>query len=449
MATLYCFFKDQFLMPKDKIVIGELSTSGLGYLDDDGDNYFNNPCTVRDHRTERLTILTEPITDQCSFVFDYDQIQEPDELLTTPLENFEQLFDIIERVVYPYGSTQQQLDTLLSGAANYSIYRSGSLIISAHTTAYTHGEEVVHVPNWVQFDVMIDTHEYTFKIWVNQEAFKEDYPISTIVGVIPPCNPAHLLDPSQFHTTIGTLVKSGRFSFELVDEHVENDDHTGMIVYYTIYNNAEDSVVDLPFGVFYKGNVPSTLQIRKAIREYLLSLGLADEDLWKEILPDLFVKAQFFLIPVWDNVVERLNGTFFPSFIKTKRIKTIVDAVMTDISEDFRDDMTELITNSHDECFILSVPNPINEDIFSFLDSHPSYQNHSTSDPAFSYQDVDTRLFNRRLATAMAIIQGETNSEVAKFNTNVFDGKSYLSFVVAEVEYHVLKKESFEMIFTP
>lgn len=64
----------------------------------------------------------------------------------------------------------------------------------------------------------------------------------------------------------------------------------------------------MPFTVLYKGCAPSSAAMRDYIREELLALGLATEEVWKGVLPDLFVDGGFYLIPFYINRVSLTDG---------------------------------------------------------------------------------------------------------------------------------------------
>jgi hypothetical protein len=138
----------------------------------------------------------------------------------------------------------------------------------------------------------------------------------------------------------------------------------------------------------------------------------------------------------------RPDGRRFPSIINVTKITTIINTIFPNMDESFIKSYQELLSIGQSEIYITSVPDFLNEKDFSIFNIHPTYQYHTSQDPAFAYQDPDTKQFNILLNRCMSVLFGETVSE--DIIENIIDDKKYRSFTCANVEYHVLTEESYK-----
>ena len=150
--------------------------------------------------------------------------------------------------------------------------------------------------------MFINGSESKFKLWLNNEAFKIGYPLTTVTTVVPPCEPKFLLDPSLQTTAVTAIVNSAESIFNNMDRGTTGVDHTGTLAYRTRWVVSSQNIPEVRFGLMYQGATPSSLEARAYIRDYFTSLGIAQESVWESIFPDLYITAQFFIVPHWSNI---------------------------------------------------------------------------------------------------------------------------------------------------
>lgn len=439
---IYGFIGDAMFKPTAINEQGETLFPPVCFLDDTIENYFEERLTVSDTRSERIS---PQYTGKIWIYTDASKLPEDNffEELTTESRNI--LFGLIETLYMSEGLTQAQLEETLRTDPIYGlVYTQESLrlgTISVGTGVDESSPAPKTMLDSIEFEISLPEGTEKFKLWMNRSEFAKSYPLSTISKVALPCDNTILLNPSKVTTVVDALIQSTAFSFEELASDIATEDHSGLLVYTTKYVVSSTSVKLMPFGILYKGAKPTSLEIRKAIRDKLLSYGTATKEVWENLLPDLFVTGQYFIVPIWDNTVVRPERIMYPSIIKMKTIFDKLETLYPNMDATFIHDKQELLTCAKSEIFLLSIPDPLNESSFSILEQHPTYQFHDPLDPLHSNMELKTKEFSIRLNRCMSILFGETVLE--EFVTNTIDGRKYLSFVSSGIEYHVLSEEGY------
>ncbi len=427
--------------------------------------YFNKETIITDPRPSRLHLGGKVVTGELSFHYDGkrhapDNIPDVDLFRQLDEDQLKAFFIVVETVALANGSSQDELNTnLYTSGATKEYYVRDTLRLSRHIVPATvydidglTPETLISLVTHFDFTLSFPEKDpVEFRIFLDRDDFLSSYPYSTITNVIVPCDPAYLLDPRRIDGTIDALVKSGTYSFKDLDPSIGVDDHTGLLTYTTRYisslKSGSTSVHMLPFGILYQGAKPTSLQIREAIRNELFAEGLASENLWEACLPDIFITAQFYIIPAWDNQVRRPQGYVYPSIISAEKVNKLISTVLPDLDSVYIKQYQEILTLGYSEIFLSSIPDPLNsEEHFAILDCHPTYQYHMSQDgTAFLNQDNSTRDFNIKLNRALAVAFGaEVHPEVL---TQTVDGLTWHTFSCARVEYHILSKASYNRAF--
>ena len=476
----YCFLEDKSFFPDKTIDLGNIDAPEAGYLGSNEEAYFYTKATILDPRKIRLQYNAKEIEGQVRLYFDQSKVEKEDEegnelpdlFQNIKTEKREKLFELIERIYMDVDlATQTELDESLAEDSKYKdIYQEDSLILAKRrVSVISHQKDQelnLQVPEFIQFTYIYDPEQedkkkipYTFKIWLSREAFLSDYPLSTIIQVVLPCDHTYILNPSKFNSTIDAVIRSTEDSFAMVDARtdigadipkvldISTTDTSGLFVYKTKYIVSSQSTVQLPFGILYKGHVPSTMEVRRAIKDKLLGYGTAPESVWESILPDLFVVGQFYIVPIWDNVTPRVDTNLYPSIIPYGKFKNIFSTLLPSLSANFISQHQEVFVTGQSEIFLTSMPDILNEnETYSIYELHPTYQYHTSQDPAFAYQEDKTKEFNKKLNRCLAILFGESVLDGDIVETTI-DLRKYCSFVASRIEYHVLTYESYVDLF--
>jgi len=449
---IYGFITDTVFHPKSTVSLKE-NIPNVCYLDDNMVNYFHEHGVVTDPRTERLAYNNQSISGTIQFHFDTSKQEDPtifSSKITT--EEYEKLFSIFENIYLANTKSLVTIESILSTNSNWKdVYVAKSLTLSPVkvTATMINPSGTLQMATWFRFKVKFAaiTDPLEFKIWVGRDAFNEDYPLSTICKVVLPVDPRYILDPSKASGPVDMLIKSNEYSFGELEIPVAGGDHSGFLTYKTKYVLRKPvSTQLLPFGILYQGAQPTTMEIREAIRNVLLDLGIASQQQWEDVLPDLFVVGIFYMLPIWDHVTIRPERKFFPSVIALNKFNDKLSQVFPSYEGTYIPDHQEVLTCAQSEIFILALADILNEsDKQSIYSLHPTYQFHNQMDSAFANMDSITQDFSIRLNRCMAVAMGETT--LADVTTNIIDEKIWFSFVSNKVEYHILSKESYNEVF--
>jgi hypothetical protein len=447
---IYAYLNDE-VFQNPEITIRNYSSYDLrhGYLPAEQVDYFVEPIALEDNRVSRLFRYNTPMQGEMQLMFDATQAEdEVNTLLDGTSEDRENLFNVLEYVLYriSIASSTSINNDLVANPDTYSKYIPNSLQISDKFEE-VHIFDVIDtsfpIVDWVEFGLTIGISEVYIKVWVNNVAFTEQYPISTICEIVPPLSPNLLLDPRNIDGPLSAAIDSSMLSASKLSQKIKTDGYTDYYSYRTKYVDVAGNILHIPFNILYKGKVPLTLDIRQAIKDYLLSLNLATEDEWKIILPDLFVLARFFIVPLWDNITTRPTRNIFPSVVSCSRIYEVIDKLLLDVEEDTRHTKIEILDLAYSEILLAACPDHLNQKQITIREAHPTYQRYSPNDVEYQYQETITKLFTTYLNRAVAVASGITTDDI--FTTNTYGTRTYITFVVDEVEYLIMTKSSYEI----
>ena len=482
----------------------DIAKSKLGVLDDQMVNYFLNPTALVDPRSvnlsnnKRITIPTFGMKAAGRMLLQFDNTRKGDgndythirpsyldtndataiDIIkgstTSATALRESLFNIIEYCFLQHNSAGtvitlpdvDSLDSAMIGeSATFSGYVAGSLKVSAGTTSSkirlddgnittgytvypTADNATIPFYQFIQFDYRVESNlVVTFKVWLGMEAFLADYPLTTLMKVVYPCNPARLLD-MDFTNIVSAITESSGYKDEQLQESIKTVDHSGLSTYISRYvNSSFATYYRMPFTILYKGCVPTSTAMRDFIREELLSLNLADEDEWKAVLPDLFVDGGFYLIPFYNNRIDLIDGFKIDrnivsySYFKTKLSSLFSDNQSFDI--DWMMQHGSLLMAAGSGLYIYAFPDKGNSsDMLSLETIHPTYMNIDANNMLYwDKMSEPTQMFNQDLALAIPVALG--NIENSDYTEEEIDGKRYLAFITNFIEYHLLREDSF------
>lgn len=447
---LYGFLSDQGLdnWALAAEPVSSLDT-GAGFFSDAMLNYYVNPATIRDIRPARLAMSDFSDQAKGDMAFNYDAAK----LMYTPFNAItageaHSLFNILETIALSQNQSAPQINTVLTNATEtYPGYVHGSLVMSAEVTVtdlrlITDAAETdIEVRNWFEFGMTIGQETITFHVWSNGAAFLTEYPYTSIIAVVPPCEPLKLVN-NDFHSILSVLADSPEYINNIIDTKLGEADYSGLMTYKSRYvSNLSSTQYELSFGVLYKGPRPNGKTARGSIREYLLALNINTEGMWQVLLPDLFVQTQYYIVPIWDNTQVLPSITLYRSIVNVGRLSRLQHVIFASIATEHVDTYTDVLTCAGSDALMVSVPSDENDIIRSMLAEHPTYIAIDATQPRFDSQESKTKEFGIKLNQVMSVLGGAPN--VNSFNENVILGRTWLSFTTNYTEYHVLKPTSF------
>lgn len=455
---LNCFLHDKSLHTKTTGIAHEADKdAGYGYLTDYLKSYFNVPTILPDSRTNRLVVEGVQSDYRMELHFDHNEYDlEPDiDYSALTQTELDALFNIIEALAFNVVADDDAYETLLTGSVAFDIYTPESLVrsVTQATVDFTINQSAapveVEVREWVSFECTLNGFTQTYKVWFGRDEFAADYPHTTFTHITYPDDPARLL-AGTYTSGVSAMAAGSDFASTDLNVTVSGSDNTGVKKFTSVYNPGGTSNVLNPavsFLVFYKGKEPSTQQVREHIRDDLLGLSLAIEDVWKTILPALFVNGRYFFVPLWDNFVL-LPGdiTLRSGIMNYKKALDLMLTVFSSYDPQFVEDNMEITLSSASDMYLIGLPS---EDTDSedptLAELYPTYQPIDGTVAFFDNQTIETQEFNVQLAAAIAVLTGASNN--LTFGEDEFEGRQWLTFSANYQEYHVLKSDQFPEVY--
>lgn len=460
--TLYAFFVDDAMLLKSSgsgvqiDVGGNRLEQGYGILNGEPANYLVNLGKLLDPRQRRLDLIDSGApTGSAKLLFDTNRFGSSK---LSGMNSYQAncYFNVVERIVYQQEYTDDNLNHMLVNTGSFEGYVANSFMhgdanktITISTVKSTTGVRV-KVQSWVSFDftyINEKNEEIIFKthLWLSKAAFKDEYPYVTITKVIPPYDPKVLAgDPQvvQNSASLSVLQNSSSFIFTESDLETAALDQNGIYTYTTKYALSSTSSVDIKFGLAYCGRQhPTTLVCREAIKQYLIDNANATLDSLKELFPELFIAHRFYIIPLWDQYRQFSDREVYRSIINIKELTDIANNILPWGDDSFVSKYSDVILNAHNKMFSVAIPDTSNEEAFSILTLHPTYQNYSSQVVNWKFMTAETQAFAAKLNLCMAILSGEETSTA--FVETVIDGVRFLSFTSGSGEYLVMTKDSY------
>lgn len=448
--TLYGFLNDDALYPQIKVDTAGNSTQ-FGVLTGEAKNYLVDLNMLNDSRANRLVII--PNGTRCfgnmSIAFD---ARRADVAILKDLSDIDiaRIFNIVERICYSFGYDDEQLEYQLVNNSSYEGYIANTLthsndVLSTNIYDQNKASILVDVHPWYSFEYEGNGIKVKYHFWIHRETFLKEYPYTTITAVLPPYEPNTLINTPLMSqsTNVAMLTDASTFIFEQTHKEMLYRDQTGVYSYKTKYMLG-GVPIQLPFGIVYCGaKVPSALECRKAIREYMEANTTITAAEIEKLFPELYIGARFYVIPLWNEKTVRTDRDIYPSIHPLNRIEAVATAAFSEFMPSYIKDKLEIMLNAQSKMWLLTLPDSLNENnIFSVLEQHPSYQDYSSQVPGFRYMDADTQEFAAKLNRCLAVLNEEMVS--SEFVIADLGGLTYLTFTSGKAEYYVLSRNSYQ-----
>lgn len=162
-----------------------------------------------------------------------------------------------------------------------------------------------YVPEWVSWKCIEDATlgENEIRLWFVDDSFKEQYDESQII-VVPPID--NLDDFFKTGTEVEALLKAPSESDRWQRVQNAKDGYPETIVrsepydYHDPYNSSHK--VPSNWGLLIYGPAGNNIDfINDALVEYILANSTHTREEWTRILPDIFKRTEFILMPLWDD----------------------------------------------------------------------------------------------------------------------------------------------------
>lgn len=455
MATpvLYGFLTDDSVRRITPLGTPAGTDQGYGQLSGETENYFVEPGIINDVRKAR-SMLVENQAPSGRMCIHYDKLRFDTDKLAglTDVEHIK-IFNIIERLYLQQEYADTNIEHMLTQNTIYGGYVSRTMAHSVNAASVTvenvkQYTKMCNIYDWIEFCYDSSVGMIKFHIWIGHQAFRQDYPYTTITNVIPPYDPNILVNPIQLlqSTNVGVLLSGSQYIFKDTNLELIARDQNGVYTYNTKYIVDTGRSILLPFALPYCGpRVPNGLECRKAIRNYLESNVEVDQSIIQALFPEIYVDSRFFIIPMWDMFQMEADRDVYPSIANLQQLLDTSYLIFPDTDREFLHLHMEIIMNSQNKMFSISMPDELNSKNFSLRQLHPTYQDYSIHTAAgFRFMTAETQEFAGKLSKCFAILNGEATS--AEFIRTLVGDSYYLAFTSGKSEYMVLEKDSYMTI---
>ena len=465
MSTpVYLYILDKSFLNPEHDFISLLETGGIGQLTQNGLSYFNDLNVLKDTRTasERQINFTTNYTSSLAVdnFFFSNFITDVNALADTQIGY---LFQIIDALFFQTWSSQSDLETFLTTTAGVkSFYVAESLqppISKITGTVYptdnTTGESYTTYPAYtltLSLPTGTTNTDYQITFFVQNEYWIANYPESNIVGVAPPLSYSDLLN-LPLNTTNANILSTASSTVSLNYTNLSPDLSSESVSGYLkfdvrVIDQANNVTVIAPFLILYKGNTPDIPQIRNAIKNEVINSGVGTIPEWKARIPELFILATIYLIPLYDIVTTLPNQSLYPSIVDVSTALNRTDLVVPTLGTSYISDNLEIISANYEGIMMCSIGLPLQDGSApqTLLKMNPTYQNTGSQDPIFQNMSDTTQQFCLMLSECLAVAFGNTTSSLYFPQTS--DKLTYVSFESQQYEYCVITKECYTTLLT-
>ena len=204
------------------------------------------------------------------------------------------------------------------------------------------------LPEWISWMSISNNGNYN-KVWLSDEAFQDQYDGYEIV-VIPPLEPVDGFF-GFFNVVSDKIAETDMAALSTKIQNIKDEYPESYLRFLTFdYRNVNNTSQVTPTNwtvLIYGKAGDNTDAIKDAIIAHVLSNSTHSRDEWETIIPDLFKRTEFILIPVW-NKISIPNLTNLSALYSSMLNPTEVIA--------FAKTMTPFYAESHTQENIVTMP---------------------------------------------------------------------------------------------
>lgn len=307
---------------------------------------------------------------------------------------------------------------------------------------------MLYMPEFVSFKIRgEDSH---IKLWYVDAAFRLQFPDYEITVVLPFTPIDDFFKPgAQVEEKLNGISRPemSQKLQEAKDDYPDTYNRIYEFDYYDPDNSAR--VVPAPFGVLIYGQMGYNLDaIKEAICDEILKNSNYTRDQWAGILPDLFKRREFIMIPNWrifSSEQSQRNYGIYRSVMTPNEILVLTRLIATDYTKAHVDKyatMTGYPYRSLALCSIGSVENANNK--FKITDEFPDFMAIASTDHDFNRMSARTREWAYMLADMIYHAESFTEFSTVPqgYMKVVRGGRLFLQANYDRVNYLVLCKVS-------
>lgn len=307
-----------------------------------------------------------------------------------------------------------------------------------------------YCPDWIEWR-QTDNNSL-FKIWFTDNAFRNQYDEYSL-EFTPPIKPLDSFFGGGI--AVETLLKD-LTPFTIVENMQEiKGDHPETFIKLETYDYHdpfdETRIIPTYWGVLGYGIAANNIDIiREELIKYILSNSSKTREDWALILPDLFKRTEFILLPLWDKyAIEPRTTTpgVFSPIANAKQASTLLKRLLPEYSNYQIDEYMDVIGFPYKSIAIASVGNEENRaDKFTLRDYFPDYISVPSTSLDFNRMSEKTKAWALMIHELVVYADNDTVGTSIPLTISKIerDGIIYLSKMLDNIQYLVATRFSIE-----
>jgi hypothetical protein len=291
------------------------------------------------------------------------------------------------------------------------------------------------------------------KVWFTDDAFRVQYDEYEIY-VVPPTD---VLDNFfQTGTNVEIMLKSMSMSAHTQRLQVAKQGYPETVIRTESFNYIDPAnsnhIVPSLWGILIHGIAGNNDDsIKDALMAYILANSTHGRDDWIKILPDIFKRTEFILVPLWNKVAIpglRVNVGIYSPQIKFSTALAKAKEVVSLYPGSHIDSHLTAMVHPYKSISILCIGSPDNRDaIYELPDLFPDLIAVASTSVDFNRMEEDTQNWATMLADMLYVAE-----EMGRYTTVpegmmklVRGGKLYLAQNFKNINYLVAAKTNFDV----
>ena len=305
------------------------------------------------------------------------------------------------------------------------------------------------LPEWISWNYS-GSGGASIKIWLADQAFQAQFDEYEIV-VIPPLTDIDVLFGTYTNIKIALEYRTTEMMFNQIQDakagHPETYLRSLRIDY--VPPNVNQAALRADWSVLIYGQAGDNVDaISEAIVNYILSHSTHPRSQWETILPSLFRKLEFVVMPRWDKYAiedRAIQSGIYSSMNSPKEVSIYLKNKIDFYSDAHIEDNTTVLPYPYKGlslCIVNGVSNAESNRTIATL--FPDYIPVLTSSLDFNRMADDTQEWSKMIEALLLVAEtATTTSSVANgMRKTTRDGKLYISKVFNNINYLVYAKSN-------
>lgn len=334
---------------------------------------------------------------------------------------------------------------------------TNGLLLEFQTTAsdFQSGEVITdgryYAPEWLSWK-MKGQEENSIRIWLSDDSFQAKYDEFAIY-VVPPMD--RLDDFFALGAAVEATIKSRTYPQNMALVQAARNTYPETILRAETYNYVDPfdpaHLVPTNWTVLIYGAAGNNIDsIKDALTKYILANSTHSRDEWAAILPDLFKRTEFILVPMWDQYAipnREIQAGVHSPIAELVRASTMITQVANSYPGSHINAYASVMGHPYKSLAVISIGGPENRNSkFKLREIFPDWISVSTGSGDFNRMSLSTRQWAEMLDRLIQAAETLTEfSDIMDPSMTRLTRNNYLYIVQSfeNIQYLVAAKKNF------